>query len=129
RRPARRPSRRVAGLGRGFFARSGMDRELDEELGAYLEELARRKQAGGLSAADARRAARAETGDLRQVKAAVRESWLVSSWDAALAGVRQAWRGLAATPGLSALAVLTFALGVGSAGPRLRLLPTPPPSP
>jgi predicted permease len=54
-------------------------------------------------------------GGLPHVKAAVRESWLASSWDAVWQDLRQAWRGLRSTPGVSVVAVLTFALGIGSA--------------
>jgi predicted permease len=91
-----------------------MDEELDEELAGYFEELVARKLAAGASPDEARRAARREMGGEQQVKLAVRESWLVSSWDAAREDVRQAWRSLRSTPGMSSLAVVTFALGIGS---------------
>jgi predicted permease len=92
-----------------------MDADLDLELLACFDELLARKQAAGMPPAEARRAARLEMGGEQQVRWAVRESWLVSSWDAAVQDVRQAWRGLWFTPALTVLAVVTFALGIGSA--------------
>lgn len=105
---------RLASLWRGLLARARMDADLDEELASSLEELAARKHAAGLPLPEAREAARREMGSLPHLKMHVRESWLVSPWDAAAQDVRQAWRGLRATPGPSLLAVLTFALGIGS---------------
>jgi predicted permease len=105
---------RLASLWRGVFGRARMDAELDLELASCLEELAARKEAAGLPPSEAREAARREMGSLPHLKLAVRESWLVSPWDAVVQDVRQAWRGLRATPGPSLLAVLTFALGIGS---------------
>ena len=108
-----------------------MDAELDEELASYFDDLVARRQAEGLSLDEARRLARREMGSVPHVKAAVRESWLVSAWDQTREDVRQAWRGLVGTPGLSALAVVTFALGIGSATAILGVLHaallTPPP--
>jgi predicted permease len=92
-----------------------MEADLDEELDGYFEELVARKEADGLDPAAARRAARVEMGGALPLKLAVRESWVVSAWDAILQDVRQAWRGLRGTPGPSLLAVVTFALGIGSA--------------
>jgi putative ABC transport system permease protein len=106
---------RLSSLWRGAFHRARMEADLDEELDGYFEELAARKEAGGLSPAEARRAARLEMGGSLPLKLAVRESWLVSAGDAVFEDVRQGWRGLRATPGPSLLAVVTFALGIGSA--------------
>ena len=105
---------RLSSLLRGLFRRGRMNAELDEELASCLDELAARKETVGLSPSEAREAARREIGSVPHLKMAVRESWLVSPWDAARQDVRQAWRGLRSTPGPSLLAVLTFALGIGS---------------
>jgi predicted permease len=126
-----RPAARLFSLLRGLLGRSRMDAELDEELAGYHDELVARHQAAGLTPDEARRVARREMGGLPHVKAAVRESWLASSWDAAYQDVRQAWRGLRSTPGVSIVAVLTFALGIGAATAILGVVQstlfTPPP--
>src|SRR5580765_1305272 len=105
---------RLRSLWRGVLHRSRMDDELDEEVSTYLEELAARHERAGLSPDAARQAALRETGWVPEVKSAVRAAWLVTPWEACAHDVRQAWRGLRQTPGLSAVAVLTFALGIGA---------------
>jgi predicted permease len=108
-----------------------MDEELDAELGACFDELAARHEAAGLAPEAARLAARREMGHPDAVKARVRESWLVAAWDEALQDVRHAWRAVRATPATSAVAVATFALGIGSVAAILSVvratLLTPPP--
>jgi predicted permease len=108
-----------------------MDDDLDAELGAYFDELVARHRAAGLGLDEARRAATREMGAMHEVKRAVRASWVASAWDAPARDVAQAWRSLRQTPGLSAVAVLTFALGIGAAaavaGVVSATLFTPPP--
>jgi predicted permease len=122
---------RLRSLWRGFVHRDRMDAELDEELLGYVDELAARKQRSGLAPEEARRAALRELGGLQNVKSAVRESWLAALWDAPIQDVGQAWRGLRQTPGLSLVAVFTFALGIGAVtaivGVVKATLFTPPP--
>ncbi|HET8644699.1 MAG TPA: ABC transporter permease, partial [Vicinamibacteria bacterium] len=122
---------RLASLWRGLFARARMDADLDAELRGYLEELVARKVRNGLTPEAARRAALAEMGGLQNLKQAVRGSWLVSGWDALVQDVRQAGRGLRRTPAASAVAVATFAVGIGAVtaivGVIKATLFTPPP--
>jgi predicted permease len=105
---------RLKSLWRGIVHRGRMDSELDEELAAYFEELVAGHEREGLGPQAARQAAAREMGGLLDVKRAVRESWLVTFWEALVQDVRQAWRGLRQTPGLSLVAVATFALGIGA---------------
>jgi len=116
---------------RGVFRRARMDAELEDELAQYELELAARRQAQGLPPEAARQAARREMGSPLALREAVRESWLVSAWDAVLQDVRHAWRSLRATPATSALAIATFALGTGAVAAILSVLQatlfTPPP--
>jgi predicted permease len=105
---------RLRSLWRGVVQRARMDAELDEELASYFDELVARHERAGLSREAARQAAAREMGRLQEVKGAVRESWLVTFWEGLVHDVWQAWRGLRQTPGLSTVAVLTFALGIGA---------------
>jgi putative ABC transport system permease protein len=122
---------RLGSLWRGIVHRSRMDDELDEELGGYFEELVARHERAGLSPEDSRQAARREMGGVHEVKSAVRESWVVTFWEAPLLDVGQAWRGLRQTPGLSLVAIATFALGIGAVTAVLGVVDatlfTPPP--
>jgi predicted permease len=122
---------RVRSLWRGVFERHRMDAELDAELDACRDELVARHEAAGLAPEAARLAARREMGHPDDLKSRVRESWLVAAWDEALQDVRHAWRAVRATPATSAVAVATFALGIGSVAAILSVvratLLTPPP--
>src|SRR6267378_6534461 len=69
---------------RSLFRKNQVDRELDEELGAYLEMEAAEKMRQGLSRKDALRAVRLERGSLDASKEVVRsagwESLVETSW-------------------------------------------------
>ena len=122
---------RLASLWRGLFRRARMDAELDEELGDLLRRPGRAPPGRGPAPRRSPARSRAARWAAPHVKAAVRESWLVSAWDAAAKTCARRGAGLAVTPGLSGLAVVTFALGIGSATAILGVvhatLLTPPP--
>jgi hypothetical protein len=59
---------RLASLHRNLRGRPRVERDLDDELRAYLDQLTDEKRAAGMGVAEAQRAARIEFGGLEQVK-------------------------------------------------------------
>ena len=98
---------------RAVVARETLDRELDRELSEWVAELAARHEAAGVSPAEARRRALAETGGVEQVKERVRDARSGRRAGGLLQDVWYACRSLARAPGLFAAVVFTLALGIG----------------
>ncbi len=108
---------RLASLRNTLFRKSALDRELDDEIRAAEETLFDRHLAGGMNAQAARRAAAAALGGpggIIRVKEDVREGRIGAGVDSLLLDLRYAWRGLWTTSGLTAVMIVTLALGIGA---------------
>ena len=88
--------------------------ELEEELRFHLEEEAGERQAHGLAAEEARRAARRELGNFSLVQEDTRASWTLTLWDQLAQDIRYGLLTIAANKNLSAMAILSLALGIGA---------------
>src|SRR5260370_35060190 len=95
--------RNIASGRRSLFRKDQVERELNEELGAYLEMEAAEKMKQGMSRRDALRAVRLERGGLELAKEVVRsgswESVLETYWRDVRLGVRR----LLKSPGFTAV--------------------------
>ena len=97
-----------------WWRRKQESEELDEELGAHLAIEAREWSAKGISPEEARLAARRLFGNQARIAEETRDVWrivwLEQLWQDVRHGVRALWH----TPGFTAIALLTLAIGIGA---------------
>jgi putative ABC transport system permease protein len=88
--------------------------DLERELRFHVRERADEFEAAGMSARDAREAARRQFGNYTSQIERTRDMDISQRLEGALRNLRLAVRGLAKTPAFTATVVLTLALGIGA---------------
>lgn len=101
-------------LARNLFHRENVERDLDAEVRSYSDLLQEEKMSDGMNSTEAKRSAHISIGGPEQLKEEIRGNragaWLESLWKDVRFGVRV----LSKNPGVTAIAILTLAIGIGA---------------